>query len=375
MTFVIGRGEDVTRGPVGTLGTYRALDGSRGADLYLDLDSPHAVLIVGKRGYGKSYTLGVVAEDLARSHAVAPVIVDPMGVFDTIAEGSDGEPVPTTVIDRPHVDPATLDPRSWCSLLSLSPESGAGSLLWRAAQRADTLAAMANHVADSDAPGAEKRAANNHIALAESWDVFDPDGLTATDLASPDVTVVDVSALDRAPMNAVVRGIGEALYRARIDRAVDRLPWLLIDEAHAFFDGVARPALETILTRGRAPGVSLVLATQRPSIVPEVAVSQSDILIAHRLTSEQDLAALEAAQPTYMQESLEAQLPTATGEVVVIDDATETVHAARIRSRDTPHGGDSPTARDVELEEGGTETDTRTPADEREPTMSGVERP
>ncbi len=256
MTFVIGRGEAVERGPTATLGSYRALDGSRGAKLYLDLDGPHAVLIVGKRGYGKSYTLGVLAEDLARANAVAPVIVDPMGVFDTIGDGSNDDPVPTTVFDQPCVVATSLDPRSWCELLSLSPESGAGGLVWQAASETDTLDGMREHVAGTDAPQTDKRAASNHLNLAESWDVFDPDGLDSAALASPEITVVDVSGMDTAPMNAVVRGVGEALYRARIDRTVERLPWLLIDEAHAFFDGVARPAVERLLTRGRAPGIS-----------------------------------------------------------------------------------------------------------------------
>lgn len=351
VTFVIGRGEDLEDGPVGSLGTYRALDGSRGAELFLDLDGPHAVLVVGKRGYGKSYTLGVVAEALARAKPVAPVIVDPMGVFDSMSEPADGDPVPATVVAEPRVAPRTLDPRSWCALLSLSPESGAGSLIWQAAQNGATLEEMREAVRTTDAPATDKRAATNHLDLAESWDVFDPEGLTAASLATGEVSVIDVSGLDRAPMNAVVRGIGESVYRARIDETVDRLPWLMIDEAHAFFDGVAQPALERIVTRGRAPGVSIVLATQRPAIVPEVAVSQSDVLLAHRLTSEQDLDALAAAQPTYMQGSLEEQLPTETGEVVIIDDATESVHAAQIRQRDTPHGGDSPNASDLDIGE------------------------
>lgn len=344
MTFVIGRGEDPQDGPVCTLGTYRALDGSSGADLHFDLDRPHATLVVGKRGYGKSYTLGVIAEGLARADGVAPVLVDPMGVFDAMAAGADGEPVPTTVIEDPTVTPDSLDPRSWCEMLGLSPESGAGSLVWRAAQQESTLAGMRDHVEDADAPRADRRAAVNHLDLTDAWGVLDAGGSTAADLAGPELTVVDVSRLDPAPMNAVVHGIGEALYRGRVENRLDRLPWLLLDEAHPFFDGVARPGLETILTRGRAPGVSLVLATQRPSVVPEVAISQSDVLVSHRLTSEADLAALEAAQPTYMQGSLGEQLPTEPGEVVVVDDATETVHAARIRDRHTPHGGDAPRA-------------------------------
>lgn len=347
MSFVIGRGSNVETAQAGYLGRYRALDGSEGARLYLDLDGPHAMLIVGKRGYGKSFTLGVVAEELARTPGVAPVIVDPMGVFDTLAEPADGESIPVTVIDDPTISAAVLDPRSWCSMLALSPESGAGTLVWEAAQESRTLESMVHHVEASDAPRVDRRAAVNHLSLARSWGVFDPEGLDARGLATSKITVIDVSGLDSAPTNAICRGVGEALYRARVDERIDRLPWLLVDEAHAFFDGVAEAALHTILTRGRAPGVSLVLATQRPSAVSETAISQSDVLVSHRLTSGADLEALTAAQPTYLNESLGDRLPTEPGEVVVIDDATETIHAAQIRLRDTPHGGDSPSAREI----------------------------
>ncbi|QSG12789.1 HerA helicase [Halapricum desulfuricans] len=346
MTFVIGRGEgeSLEKRPTGRLGTYRALDGSSGAPLYVDLDGPHAMLVVGKRGYGKSYTLGVIAEALARAEGVAPVVIDPMGVFDTLAEQSRDEPVPAEVMSAPPVRPNTLDPRSWCALLELSPESGAGALVWQAAGEHDSLAGMRRHVRDADAPGTDKLAAINHLDLADSWGVFDEEGVAAADLAGPAITVVDVSGLDSAPMNAVARAIGETLYRARVDRAIDRLPWVLIDEVHTFFDGVAAPALERILTRGRAPGVSLVMATQRPSAVPPVGVSQSDVIVSHRLTSGADIEALKATQPTYMDASLAERMPTETGDVIVVDDATETVHAATIRRRDTPHGGDSPRA-------------------------------
>lgn len=347
MTFVIGREAGVDAGPVGHLGHYRALDGSEGAPVHVDLDGPHAMLIVGKRGYGKSYTLGVVAEGLSRSTGVAPIVVDPMGVFDTLAEPADGEPVPAEVVTDPAVSPTTLDPRSWCSLLGLSPESGAGGLVWRAAQAESTLPDMRANVREADAPAADELAATNHLDLADSWGVFDADGLSATDLVRPSVTVVDVSGLDSAPMNAVVRGIAEALYGARVRGRIRRLPWLMIDEAHTFFDGVARSSLHTILTRGRAPGVSLVMATQRPSAVPAVGVSQSDVLISHRLTAHADLEALERAQPTYMSESLDERMPTAPGEVIIVDDSTETVHSAQVRQRSTPHGGDSPSASDV----------------------------
>jgi len=351
MTFVLGRGETMETRQAGRLGQYRALDGSEGAALYLDVDAPHAMLVVGKRGYGKSYTLGVIAEELARTDGVAPTIVDPMGVFESLTAtvGYGRDAVPASHLDDPTVSADALDPKSWCSLLGLAPDSGPGSLVWHAAQRAETLPEMKACVRETDAPAHDVRAACNHLDLAASWEVFDPDGIDAETLGGGAATVLDVSGLDSAPMNAVCRGVAEGLYRARVAGTLDRLPWLLLDEAHTFFDGVPGDALRTLLTRGRAPGVSLVTATQRPSAVPDVGVSQSDILVSHRLTARDDIEALETAQPTYMTESLTDRMPTAPGEIAVVDDATETVHAARVRERDTPHDGDSPRASEVEL--------------------------
>jgi len=138
--------------------------------------------------------MGVIAENLARSRGVAPVLVDPMGAFDTLAESADGEAVPASVVGEPTVTAARLlDPRSWCELLGLSPERGAGSLLWRAAQNESTIEDMLAHVASTDASRVAVRAATNHLRLADSWGVFDPDGLDATALGGPEISVVDIS--------------------------------------------------------------------------------------------------------------------------------------------------------------------------------------
>lgn len=336
---VLGRPSDAG-GPIGRIGVHRAPDGSDGAPLYVDLDRPHACLVVGKRGYGKSYTLGVLAEELARTERVAPVVVDPMGVFSSLADGE----VPARVVDRPRVSAGAIDPPAWCDLLGLSPESAAGALVWRAAASADTLDGMCEYVADADATGAARRAAGNHLRLARSWEVF---GSSATDLNGGEVTVLDASGLGNAPTDALVQGVAKTLYEGRIDGGIDRLPWLLVDEAHVPFSGVAADGLRTLLTRGRQPGVSLAVATQRPSALPDVAASQADLTVAHRLTARPDLEALERARPTYVAGTLADRAPDRPGEATLIDDATETVHTVRIRKRDTPHGGESPRVSDT----------------------------
>ena len=333
---VLGNPPGELRGPVGHLGAYRARDGSSGEEVGLHLGGPHAMLVVGKRGSGKTYTLGVLAEELARVDELAPIVIDPMGAFRTLADGP--EDVPASVV-APTVRADALDPRSWCSLLGLDPTGAAGGVVWRAATRRHTLAEMREFVADARADEAARRAAANHLDLAASWGIFADD---APALFGSEVTVLDCANLDGAPMSAVCRAVADACYRARVEGRTDRLPWLLVDEAHAFFGGLAAPALRRLLTRGRGPGVSLVAATQRPSALPEVAVSQSDLLVSHRLTGRADLAALREARPAYVDESLADRMPERPGDALVVDDATEGLHAIRIRERTTGHGGASP---------------------------------
>jgi len=325
---------------VARLGRYRARDGSPGAGIGLDVDGPHAVLIVGKRGYGKSHTLGVLAEELARTPGVSPTVADPMGVYHTLATGA--HDVPATAAEA-TVSATTLGPRDWCDLLSLDPASPAGSLVWRAAGECETLADLQATVAEADASPAARRAAVNHVRLAATWGVFDRDAGSPS-LDDHRCTTLDLAGLRGPAMNAVVAGVASRCYDGRVAGRLDRLPWLLVDEAHAFFDGVAGPALERLLTRGRHPGVSLVAATQRPSALPPVAVSQADVIVVHRLTSRADREALADARPASVPGSLADRMPTAVGEALVVDDATETVHTIQVRERDAPHDGASPSA-------------------------------
>ncbi|MGA1792737.1 MAG: helicase HerA domain-containing protein [Thermoplasmatota archaeon] len=53
-----------------------------GREVFLDAAFPHIVFICGKRGSGKSYTLGIFAEELIRSAiGVGVILVDPIGIF------------------------------------------------------------------------------------------------------------------------------------------------------------------------------------------------------------------------------------------------------------------------------------------------------
>lgn len=338
MPYVLGRDEDT--GFRGDIGHFLATDGSRGAPVHIDLERPHVGLVVGKRGSGKSHTLGVVAEELATTQGVTGIVVDPMDAFDGLA----AEPA-TDIVTSPTVRADAIPPAGWCDLLDLDPATGPGALLWRAAATATTLDEMRATVDTAGVPAETRRAVLNHLELAATWETFDPDGLTAEALVDDSVTVLTTAGRPTAAQAAIVYAVARGLYEYALATDTGPLPWLLLDEAHAVTDTVASRALTTLLTRGRHPGVSLVLATQRPAALPPVAVSQADLTISHRLTAGPDIDALEATNPTYL-DGLRTQLPEGVGQALVVDDATESAVTVRIRNRHTPHGGETPRASD-----------------------------
>ncbi len=128
--------------------------------------------------------------------------------------------------------------------------------------------------------------------------------------------------------------------------------WLFIDEAHLFLPaGTETLASEVLINRclrqGRQPGLSLILATQRPSGLHTDVISQSDLLICHRLTASDDILALEAARPLYMQEGIRGyikKMGSERGAALIVDDHSESVHLVRMRPRRSWHGGGEPSA-------------------------------
>ena len=100
---VLGRSESFHRkyhsGGLGTIGGVSEtsddiLTTLMGMPVNLDLMSPHVMFVAGKRGSGKSYTLGIIAEELAlamerKEIEVAAVVVDTVDVFRQMVDPND----------------------------------------------------------------------------------------------------------------------------------------------------------------------------------------------------------------------------------------------------------------------------------------------
>lgn len=75
-----------------TMGNYTSLSNN----IFIDVARSHVIMVCGKRGSGKSYTIGAIAEELSNldkevSENIAPIIFDTMGIFWTMKYKNDKE--------------------------------------------------------------------------------------------------------------------------------------------------------------------------------------------------------------------------------------------------------------------------------------------
>ena len=126
---------------------------------------------------------------------------------------------------------------------------------------------------------------------------------------------------------------------------------LIIDEAHEFLprEGktIASYPLIQILREGRQPGISTIFATQQPGKIHTDVMTQSDIVISHRVTSKFDIEALNEIMQSYATSDIQQyieNLPREQGVGIILDDTNEKIYPMRIRPRFSWHGGADPTA-------------------------------
>lgn len=378
----------------------------------MDLVFPHCMLVLGKRGTGKSYTLGVMVEEFLKLDEeylenMAFLVVDTMSVFHSLKKRNtnetekrkmkmfDIEPidmknrvniiVPEEVVDRSddcvHHDCILKIPLSkvgiheWLELFDLNITIPIGTLL---SEVISQLKAKENFSFDDiyrkiDEQGSgenEKRSLKSLFRMIEDLNLFNRDGMECDFAESGTVTVLDISYLGHIGKYELRNLIVSIFARQQMSRRTlyttmemqsqadlipdlpkqfeDRWPiiYMLIDEAHLFLpkdrDTLSSGHLIDWIKLGRHPGLSLILATQEPSSLHDSAIRQSDIMIAHNMTSKDDLDALKKAKQSYMKKGLDeivADMEYKRGLAIVFDDKTRDMRLCRIRPRHTLHTG------------------------------------
>jgi hypothetical protein len=386
--------------------------------LWLDVVRTHIILIAGKRGSGKSYTIGVLAEELSNlpenvRNNIAPLIFDTMGIFWTMKYkneqdfslleewGLKPQNLPVNIwaplgyfgeyekrgipVDRKFaLAVSELDTEDWLSIFELEMIEPVSVLIQKillklSSEKNYDLDDIINRIReDEETHEITKKSCISLFEAAKSWRVFATKKEKATvveELATPGVTsVLDLSVYSStATFN--VRGliiglVAKKLFNQRMlarkqeeinairygiskqeEKREMPLVWLFLDEAHEFLPmkgkTPATNALIQLLREGRQPGISMVLATQQPGVIHRDVMTQSDIVISHRLTNKHDVEALNEIMQTYLLETVSKamrELPAEKGSAILLDDNSERLYPIRMKPRYTWHGGEAPRA-------------------------------
>ncbi len=366
-----------------------------GRPVMMDISQSHVVLIMGKRGYGKSYTMGVVMEEFdrmpysIRSH-ISLLVIDTLGVFWTsrypakeagwglsprglenfmllvpyesreryINAGIKVDGVISLRSDEIGLDEwfellnITRDPNLQGAFLDVY-EKGGGTIegMLRECDNTPECRYISSLLKDIRRKRFIVDNAPSVLSYVRGGRIINMD--ISTFRSSVRLQRIFLAVLGRKLMEERLMAKKEEDASIIRGEPVSTYPivWLMVDEGHLFAgqreESPSREVLRAWAKLGRQPGLGLILATQQPSDLDRDIITQTDIFISHRLTSKIDLDALADIKPTYVGRSLSEEIKTMgheKGLAVALDDITERNLLIKVRPRTSMHGGFSASA-------------------------------
>jgi len=391
-------------------------------NVYLDVATSHTILVSGKKGSGKSYSLSVIAEEMANlpkevNKNISILLLDTMGVFwgmkypnerqaDMLKEWGlkpkglniniytpkgkfkeyKKKGIPTDF--NFSIRPCELSAGDWCNVFDLKLTDEIGVLLERIIfelkeeKKNFDLNEIINRIQkDRKSESNIKNAAENRFTAVKGWGLFDSQGTEIKDIVkNGQVSVLDLSCYSDWNIKCLVVSIlSKKLLEERMDiRKIEELKdieegqhylsmkeekegmplvWIALDEAHEFLKKdkktPATDALITLLREGRQPGISLILATQQPGEIHHDVITQSDIVLSHRVTAKVDIDALNSIMQSYLTKDILFylnNLPTSKGSAIILDDNSERIYPICVRPKMSWHGGETPSSVKIKKE-------------------------
>ncbi|MEL6320523.1 MAG: ATP-binding protein [Cyanobacteria bacterium J06626_14] len=348
-----------------------------------ELVSTHMAILAGT-GSGKSYTAGVLVEELLSPYNRAAVLIfDPHGEYTTLEElrghpafeGDDGY-APRVKILKPDDITIRFSSLDYYDVMTLLPTMSdrqqailskafgilnrhrGGDYRWNVS---DLIAAVfeadriqddeGNEKVGSSAPALEWKLEK----LASSPYFHAYEHLAPKDLFEPgQVTVLQMNEISQEEQQVICAAILRQANQARMNTEKERikpddenyLPYpvfILVEEAHRFAPAHepsrCKMIVRTILSEGRKFGLGMGLITQRPGKLDSDVLSQCMSQFLMRIVNPTDQDSLKYGVEAAGRDLLK-ELPALTkGQVIVAGACVNTPVLCKVRKRKTSHGG------------------------------------
>lgn len=334
-----------------------------------DIVSQH-VSVIASTGAGKSYTVGVLVEELLKPYNMAPVLIfDPHGEYSSLSEISDMAEFVTSSY-RPKVRKvlpkdikiriSDLTVGDFISIMDDGTMSDKMKTLFRSAYHnlkndkkkqftRNELKLQIEALRDSNNESTIEGINWRFLKLnAPIFDDFQTIPL-AEYFKVGQLTIMDVSGIEETFQQLIASVMLRRLFDARegtennryneshVDKFLPYPVFLVIEEAHRFApqsgEAKSKSILKTILSEGRKFGIGVCLVSQRPSKLDADSLSQCMTQITMRIinpTDQQQIAqSIESAS-----RDLISELPSlAKGQAIISGVAINTPALVKIRPR------------------------------------------
>ena len=319
--------------------------------------------ILAQTGAGKSYTAGVLMEELYKKGATI-VVIDPHADYVFLSRRRDGTRLSRVSVFRTPESTGRYSEEQVGRITNyeikfsdLTVEEIAFicniSDRWTNILKAlrDTINSLGDDYTVDDllqalasSGSGDALRAYNYVVRLKNLRVFGPATTDINRLLRPKhIAVVDLSGLEDRVADYVTYRILSAIYE-QVEAQRYRYPvFVFIEEAHKFIPNegntYSKNIIKKIAAEGRKFGVFLTLISQRPYKIDPDALSQCNSQIIMRMTNPEDQSAVRKSSER-MSENLLRDLPGLNvGEAIIVGEITRIPVMVRIRARETEEGG------------------------------------
>ena len=335
--------------------------------------------IIAQTGAGKSYSAGVLIEELINKGATI-IVIDPHADYVYLSLTADGKKHSfsnrVTVFRNPastskgakkvgEVSPyeisfSDLSNEEVCDIAGV-PENARNirEVIRQALQTLtekmytpqDLLGTLDDPswlVKDDGSPDKEwqghAHAGAKYVRSLVNLKIFGTSSTKVGELLKPShVSIVDLSGLEDKAMNYLASKILQGAYKSATDGTYEFPIFIIIEEAHKFVppqhSTYASAMVNKIAAEGRKFGIFLCLITQRPSKVDPDSLSQCNSQLIMKMTNPEDQQAVEQSSERLSADLL-ADLPGLNpGESVIVGEVTRAPVMVKVRARATKEGG------------------------------------
>ncbi|MBT7902285.1 ATP-binding protein [Candidatus Woesearchaeota archaeon] len=338
--------------------------------VYLDLNkliTKHCAVLA-KSGSGKSYTVGVLLEEIIEK-GVPLIIIDPHGEYNSLK-------FPNTTADKqlferfntepkgfihqvqefgdhkinPDVKPLRLsekfDTQELINLFPSKPNASQLACIYSAVKNLETMnfdsLIYELGLQDNNA----KWTLIDVLDYYKTLDLFSPTPTQLNELICPNkCTIINLKGIEPEAAELIVHKLMKDLFEARKRESIPPF-FAVIEEAHlfcpekVFSEARSTKILRTIASEGRKFGLGLCVVSQRPARVDKSVLSQLSTQIILKSTNPNDLKAISQSVEGITAESQDEIKNLSIGTALVTG-VVDIPLLVQIRPRKSKHGGEA----------------------------------